>query len=208
MCICEEYNVILVWYEESRWKCGRYFKFSPSGPIQLHSGVIHLHASGVEGLVSVLVLQQGHDLVEVQAPPVQQEGGMWGGLVHAPSNLFGFGVIGEVPGFGLAQEVDHFGIATVSGRNAGIDLFFIFSFFSEKQICTENATVGKSIYKDGTLLVPPSPLFTATFGILLLFVVSCWCNIRIMSPPCGRLRKKKKRREQSTSAFMKPFANS
>lgn len=51
---------------------------------------------------------------------------MCGGLVHAPTNLFGFGVIREVPGFGLPQEMDHFGIATVSGRNARIDLFFRF----------------------------------------------------------------------------------
>lgn len=65
------------------------------------SGVIHLHASGEEGLVSVLVLQHGHDLAGVQAPPVQEEGGMCGGLVHAPCNLFGFGVIRETPGFGL-----------------------------------------------------------------------------------------------------------
>lgn len=80
----------------------------------------------MEGQVSVLVLQYWHDLAGVQAPPVQQEGGMCGGLVHAPTNLFGFGVIREVPGFGLPQEMDHFGIATVSGRNARIDLFFRF----------------------------------------------------------------------------------
>lgn len=104
-----------------------FYIFPIISPIQLHSGVIHLHASGVEGQVSVLVLQHGHHLAGVQAPPVQQEGGMCGGLVHAPTNLFGFGVIGEVPGFGLPQEMDHFGIATVSVRNIkGLICFSVF----------------------------------------------------------------------------------
>lgn len=134
----------------------------------------------MEGQVSVLVLQYWHDLAGVQAPPVQQEGGMCGGLVHAPTNLFGFGVIREVPGFGLPQEMDHFGIATVSGRNARIDLFFRF-------FLKTNAYRERNSWK---VLVQRRPFvsFTATFGNLLLFAVSCWCNIRIMSPPCGRPR--------------------
>lgn len=54
--------------------------------------LIHLNTSGVERLVSILLMQHGHHGVGVQKPPIQKEGGMCGGLLHTPYNLFGFGI--------------------------------------------------------------------------------------------------------------------
>lgn len=64
--------------------------------------VIHLHTSGLERLVSVLLLQHGHHGAGVQGPPVQEEGGVCGGLVHTPCDLFGFGVKSVTPWLGLS----------------------------------------------------------------------------------------------------------
>lgn len=75
---------------------------------------IHLHTSGVERLVSILLLQHGHHSAGVQDPPVQEEGGMRGGLMHSPCDPFGFGVKCVTPWLGLPEEMDHLGIATIS----------------------------------------------------------------------------------------------
>lgn len=75
---------------------------------------VHLHTSGVEGLVSILLLQHGHHGAGEQGPPVQEERGVGGGLAHIAFELFGFGVVGVTPWLGLPQEMDHLGIATKS----------------------------------------------------------------------------------------------
>lgn len=63
--------------------------------------LIHLDTSGEERLVSKLLVQHGHHSAGEQGPPVQEEGGMCGGLMHTSFYLFGFGVKCVTPWLGL-----------------------------------------------------------------------------------------------------------
>lgn len=72
----------------------------------------HLHASGVEGLVSKLLLQGGHHSAGVQLPPVQEEAGMCSGVGDVSRNPFGLGVVRVAPRLVLPKKMHHLGVLT------------------------------------------------------------------------------------------------
>lgn len=72
----------------------------------------HLHAAGVEGLVSKLLLQGRHHSTGVQLPPVQEEAGMCGGVGDVSRNPLGLGVVRVAPRLVLPEKMHHFGVLT------------------------------------------------------------------------------------------------